>query len=192
MDELDVLHKFEHKVQLVTPMKTALLVLLIALVIPNAFGLVGGGHTLTVDVSKSKDGKSLFDVVNLKQCDNAAEAAKWIYDLFQAGIDRKPAEEERQYSNSATLHFTEDYSPADIAKICAVFEANQVYILSATREKDGRRIKVDSDPDSAAFLEAMLESDEFTPEAREAIKAMIAKTKKAEHPAPSDGDKLSN
>lgn len=97
--------------------------------------IVWEGRVLKIEVAKSKDGNYVFDVVNLKVLKTPEETAKWCFSLHEKSREKAV---ELRYSNSARLHFSEDFTPKEIGAICAAFMTEKVYAEDLTVLKDRR------------------------------------------------------
>lgn len=123
----------------------------------NVEAIVWEGRVLKIEVTKSKDGNYVFDVVNLKVLKTPEETAKWCFSLHEKSRDKAV---ELRYSNSARLQFSEDFTTKEIGVICAAFMMEMVYAADVTVLKDGRIVPFEGSVDKNDVFRMMGLSEE--------------------------------
>lgn len=135
--------------------------LLIAVLLIAGTGIVEAiaweGRVLKIEVTKSKDGNYVFDVVNLKLFKTPEETAKWCFSLHEKSREKAV---ELRYSNSARLQFSEDFTTKEIGVICTAFMMEKVYAEDVTVLKDGRIVPFEGSVDKNDVLRMMGLSEE--------------------------------
>lgn len=122
--------------------KLLLLTLLNAFLMHSAHAIVMHGRPLKIEVSKGKDGKLSFDVVNLKTLKTAKGAAKWCWQLHE-GSRGKPD----PYSNSVYIYFGEGITKDEMQLTCDIFMMTKVYILEIKSIVNGQVKTYEHQPD---------------------------------------------
>lgn len=155
-------------------MKGLILFFLVFLAVPRVYGLIDQGYSVVVEISKTKEGRDAFDVVNLANEENPVKAAQFVFRLYQDSQSK-----ERRYSNTVHLRFSSGYETKEIKRIWSIFEMSKVYVITTTVEKDGKRVTLEKDIGILDDLDAMLEIGGLSPEEEKNLREM---RRKAENP----------